>query len=242
MRVNENKTFYDVYVKNDYFYKKNKEAETSTTLDLSIDDYVNKIQASIPELKDISKGEVCIHILPESSTDKSSGSTEDVSDDIIGVTSTKFHFEGDEAGAFKWINTKTDIQFDKTSVSNLLDKIKKIYAEDKELGATVKQYADSADVKIKTKSVTTPDGLVGVTFDFASNFEYEIAELNSELKHGKRVSFLLDLAMPTNGASTKEMLEKLVEDMKQENSDTLLSSAMASKRLAYVFDNLQKDK
>ncbi len=240
MHVSQSGIMYDIYVKNDYFYKKNKEDETSTTLDLSIDDYVNKVQASIPELKDISKGEVCIHILPESSTDKSSGSTEDVTDDIIGVTSSRFHFEGDEVGAFKWINTKTDIQFDKTSVSNLLDKIKKIYAGDKELGATVNQYADSSDVKIKTKSITTPDGLDGITHDFASNFEYEIAELNSELKHGKHVSQLLDSAMLTNGASTKEMLEKLIEDMKQENSDTLLSSTQASKRLSSIFDELQK--
>jgi len=48
--------------------------------------------------------------------------------------------------------------------------------------------------------------------------------------------------MPTNGAGTKEMLEKLVEDMKQENSDTLLGSSQASKRLSHVFDELQKDK
>ena len=64
MQVNKNGTMYDVYVKNDYFYKK-AYSDGGGKLDLSIDDYMRKVQDSIPELKDVSIGDISIHILPE---------------------------------------------------------------------------------------------------------------------------------------------------------------------------------
>lgn len=238
-RTIENCTLHSIYVKNDYFYKKIKDSHSGGELDLSIDDYFNKVQQSVAELKDVSVGHVTIHVLPESKNDKSSSDTEDVTDDIIGTTSCDFHFEGDQVGMFEWENTVSDNKYDKKSISTLLDKIKLIYVGDNELGATVSKYGDSADIKVKTKSVTTEDGLEGITLDFASNFEYEIAELNYELKHGKHVSSLLDSAMITKGSSAKEMLEKLIEDLKQKNENTLLESSASSQRLGFVLKELQ---
>ena len=51
---------YDVYVKNDYFYNKGY-SQGGNELDLSVDDYMRKIQNAIPELKDVSISDVSIH-------------------------------------------------------------------------------------------------------------------------------------------------------------------------------------
>lgn len=219
MNVSKNGTFYSIYVKNDYFYKKIEELNnppTSDSLDYSLDEYMNKVQASIPELKDISKGEVTIHVLPESSADKSSGATQDVADDIIGVTSAKYHFEGDQVSVSKWLNSKMDVQYDKASIGALLGKIKNIYGKDEELGVTVDKCSnDPSSIEVKTKKVTTEDGLDSETLVFNSSFDFEIADLNSELKYGKSIFQILDSKFSLSGGSVKEMLAKLIEDMKK---------------------------
>ncbi len=239
MHVSKSGTMYDIYVKNDYFYKKSKEAETSTTLDLSIDDYVNKVQASIPELKDVSKGEVCIHILPESSTDKSSGSTEDVVDDIIGITHCGYRYEADETvGAASTVskNMQLDMRYDKSSVQSLLSKLKSIYSEDYDVG----KYSES--LKFEMTSSVNADGDTVFTLSRGNDvIGYEIANLNSELKYNKNLSQLQDGKLLLDGEfDAKTLLKQLIESLTQENSDTPLGSTQASKRLASVFNELQK--
>lgn len=246
MHVSKNGTFYSIYVKNDYFYQKIEELNnppTSDSLDYSLDEYMNKVQASIPELKDVSIGDVTIHVLPESSADKSSGATQDVADDIIGVTSARYSFEADQVGVSKWLNTKMDVQQDKASLRTLLSKIKNIYEKDEELGATVDKCSnDPSSIEVKTKKVTMEDGLEGESLVFNSNFDYEIADLNSELKYGKSITQILDWKFSIDGISAKEALKKMIEDMKKSNEDSLLKIGSPATRLSSILQSLQEEK
>ncbi len=228
MYVNTNGTIYDVYVKNDYFYKKSKECASSEgTVDYSLDDYTRKVQANIPALQDASA--VSIHILPESATDKSSGNTENVSDDIIGIVSCPYHYEADENG-LNATNVHIDGQYNKASIKNLLDKLKFVYKDDAHLSNALETYSAT---KYKVRDMG--NGYQEFTADVSESdpFNGEIAHLNDMLSSDG-----------TNNAKDpmKLLLERLIESLKQENEKSFLSPNSASnKRLAYVFNELQKD-
>ncbi|MDD3466144.1 MAG: hypothetical protein PHE67_03265 [Campylobacterales bacterium] len=228
MHVTANGTLYDVYVKNDYFCKRSQDSKEHTTVDLELDRYINKVQASIPELKDASA--VSVHILPESSADKSSGSTEDVSDDIIGVVSCSYHYEADEEGSTA-TNIHTDGQYNKSSIKNLLDKLKFVYRDDTSLSGALNTYSTT---KYKVR-------------DMGNGYQEFTADIpDSDPFHGE-ISNLNDMLSSDGSANAKDpmtlLLERLMESLKQENEKSFLDPSSASnKRLAYVFSELQKDK
>ena len=241
MQVNKNGTMYDIYVKNDYFYKK-AYSDGEDKLDLSIDDYMRKVQDSIPELKNVSIGDISIHILPENGSDKSSSSTDDAKDDIIGVVSSKYSYSGDETmhgGTLESKNAEFNISYDKSSIQNLLDKIRFIYSTDKELSQKVDEYTNPYSFLGQyTKDSTTDDGLNGLKFEIADDpLAYEIANLNAQLKFDSNVSSLFFKTL-----KTKDRLEKMTEEMKQNNIDTLLDASSRPIGLGSALQEIDKKK
>jgi hypothetical protein len=225
-RTIEDCTLHSVYVKNDYFYKKLKDAQSGGELDLSIDTYFNKVHQSIAELKDVSIGYVSIHVLPESQNDKSSGNSEDVADDIIGTTSCDFHFEGDQVGMFEWENTVSENKYDKASLKNMLDKLKIIYAQDEYLSGALDEYST---FRYKTKELG--NGWTETTTDTSSDpFMGEIAYLNECLQPKSQGDMQDPRAL---------MLKRFLESLKEKNENTLLESSASSQRLGFVLKELQ---
>lgn len=230
MHVKESGTFYDVYVKNDAYYQKFLDLcnDKNTALDTSFNDYMNEIQASIPELATVSIGTIEIHVLPESSTDKSSSSTADVSDDIIGMTTSNYYYEADETVGLG-ITTSEHMIFnitpDKTAVSRLLDKLETIYEDDTKLSATLNRYSNpEIFVDDFLNSSVDENGEKLYTLSAVDNpLAYAIASLNSELT-GESLGDIMDEKCFFGAESIKEMLEELAEEKKRENENALLKT------------------
>ena len=228
---------YDVYVKNDYFYNKGY-SQSGSELDLSIDDYMRKIQNAIPELKDVSISDVSIHILPEGATDKNSGLTDEVADDIIGVVSSKYSYSADEkqqAGTLELENLNFSVTYDKSSIQNLLDKLRFVYKNDENLSHKIDKYSNPYNFLGQyTKTTTTADGLKEQKFEVSDDpLAYEIANLNAELEFDSNVSILFFKAQ-----TTKDVLEKVTEELKRENIDTLLGSTKQQASLSSILRSM----
>lgn len=237
MQINKHGTMYDVYVKNDYFYNKGY-SQSGNELDLSVDDYMRKIQNAIPELKDVSISDVSIHILPEGATDKNSGLTDEVADDIIGVVSSKYSYSADEkqqAGTLELENLNFSITYDKSSIQNLLDKLRFVYKNDENLSHKIDKYSNPYNFLGQyTKTTTTADGLKEQKFEVSDDpLAYEIANLNAELEFDSNVSILFFKAQ-----TTKDVLEKVTEELKRENIDTLLGSTKQQASLSSILRSM----
>lgn len=237
MQINKHGTMYDVYVKNDYFYNKGY-SQSGSELDLSIDDYMRKIQNAIPELKDVSISDVSVHILPEGAADKNSSLTDEVADDIIGVVSSKYSYSADEkqqAGTLELENLNFSITYDKSSIQNLLDKLRFVYKNDENLSNKIDKYSNPYNFLGQyTKNVTTADGLEEQRFEVSDDpLAYEIANLNAELKFDSNVSILFFKAQ-----TTKDILEKITEELKRENIGTLLDSTKQQASLSSILRSM----
>ena len=237
MQINKHGTMYDVYVKNDYFYNKGY-SQSGSELDLSIDDYMRKIQNAIPELKDVSISDVSIHILPEGATNKNSSLTDEVADDIIGVVSSKYSYSADEkqqAGTLELENLNFSITYDKSSIQNLLDKLRFVYKNDENLSNKIDRYSNPYNFLGQyTKTTTTADGLKEQKFEVSDDpLAYEIANLNAELEFDSNVSILFFKAQ-----TTKDVLEKVTEELKRENIDTLLGSTKQQASLSSILRSM----
>jgi len=237
MQINKHGTMYDVYVKNDYFYNKGY-SQSGNELDLSVDDYMRKIQNAIPELKDVSISDVSVHILPEGAADKNSSLTDEVADDIIGVVSSKYSYSADEkqqAGTLELENLNFSITYDKSSIQNLLDKLRFVYKNDENLSHKIDKYSNPYNFLGQyTKTTTTADGLKEQKFEVSDDpLAYEIANLNAELKFDSNVSILFFKAQ-----TTKDVLEKVTEELKRENIDTLLGSTKQQASLSSILRSM----
>ena len=237
MQINKHGTMYDVYVKNDYFYNKGY-SQSGSELDLSIDDYMRKIQNAIPELRDVSISDVSIHILPEGATNKNSSLTDEVADDIIGVVSSKYSYSADEkqqAGTLELENLNFSVTYDKSSIQNLLDKLRFVYKNDENLSHKIDKYSNPYNFLGQyTKTTTTADGLKEQRFEVSDDpLAYEIANLNAELKFDSNVSILFFKAQ-----TTKDVLEKVTEELKRENIDTLLGSTKQQASLSSILRSM----
>ena len=227
MHVNKSGTIYDVYVKNDRLYNK-LYGQKSEPLDNSLEDYQNKLQASVSELKNVSSGDIQMHVLPESSSDKSSGSTENVEDDIIGIALHKYYYEADEVGLTS-NNTKIDLLVDKKSLRAILDKIRFTYSKDEVLS---KALDDNSSYKYQTTDIG--NGYTSTSPDISSDpFKGTIAHLNEQLSFSSGMESIDPFKM---------MLDKMIEDMKKNNQDSLLKIGSPSTRLSSIFQSLQEEK
>lgn len=234
MHVQKSGTFYDVYVKNDTYYQKMLDIcnEKNTTIDTSFNDYINEIQTSISELSNVSIGDIHINILPESITDKSSSSTEDVSDDIIGVSTSKYYYEADETislGMTTSENMIFNITPDKKTVHAVIDKLEATYKDDAKLSATLNRYSNPETFvdDFLTLGVDENGEKVYTLSAIENPLAYAIAHLNTELTD-KSLGDIMDGKCFFGTESIKEMLEELAEEKKRETEKALLQTADTS--------------
>ena len=234
MHVQKSGTFYDVYVKNDTYYQKMLDIcnGKNTTIDTSFNDYMNNIQASIPELANVSIGDIAINVLPESATDKSSSSTADVSDDLIGMSTAKYYYEADETislGVTTSENMVFNITPDKKTVNTVINKLEATYKDDAKLSATINRYSNpEAFVNDFTTPSVDENGDKMYTLSAIENpLAYAMANLNSELT-GESLFDIMDAKYFSGSESIKEMLKKLAEEKKRENENTLLKTSDAT--------------
>lgn len=234
MHVQKSGTFYDVYVKNDTYYQKMLDMcnEKNTTIDTSFNDYMNEIQASISELSNISEGDIHINILPESASDKSSSSTADVSDDIIGMSTSKYYYEADETislGVTTSENMIFNITPDKASVHSVIDKLQATYKDDTKLSATLNRYSNPETFvdDFLTLGVDENGEKIYTLSAVENPLAYAIANLNTELT-GESLGDIMDGKCFFGAESIKKMLEELAEEKKRENEKALLKTTNSS--------------
>lgn len=234
MHVQKSGTFYDVYVKNDTYYQKMLQLDNDVydANDISFNDYMNDIHTSMPELANVSIGDVSIYVLPESITDKSSSSTEDVSDDIIGISTSKYYYEADEtmgAGVLTCENMIFNITPDKNSVHAVINKLEATYKDDAKLSATLNRYSNPETFvdDFLTLGVDENGEKVYTLSAIENPLAYAIANLNTELT-GESLGDIMDGKCFFGAESIKEMLEELAEEKKRETQNALLQTADTS--------------
>jgi|GEM_PF-1255269 hypothetical protein len=244
MHVQKSGTFYDVYVKNDAYYQKFVDlcSDKNTTLDTSFNDYMNEIQGSISELANVSIGDIEIHVLPESATDKSSGGTVDVSDDIIGMTTSAYYYEADETMGASVLTCKNmifNITPDKTAATNLLNKIEMIYEDDTKLSATVDRYSDASNyVKDFMSQEVDENGDTVYTLSAQDNpLGFAIATLAGEAT-GETMKEAMEAQSLSVEGTMEEKLKEWAEEKKKENEKTLLKSSDSSDTHSTTLDEL----
>ena len=224
MHVSKNGTIYDVYVKNDRLYDRLYGGKSAMD-DNSLEDYENKLRTNIAELRNVSSGDIQMHVLPESAMDKSSSATENIEDDIIGVAIHTYHYEGDEVGSVT-NDIKIDFLSDKKSLQAILDKIRFIYSKDEVLGKALDENSS-----YKNTTMDLGNGYTVSSTDSSTDpFKGAIAYLNEQLSQDGSLG---------GGDLLEAMLKKMIEDMKKDNESTLLDSVNASKRLAGVFNEIK---
>lgn len=234
MHIKESGVLYDVYVKNDTYYQKFLTSGDATydENDKSFNDYVNAVHASISELAGLSTGHVSVHVLPESSTDKTSSSTEDVSDDITGIVSTQFAFEGDKTesmGVTTYENYTSHYQPNEKEASTLLSKLTSIYKNDTMLSTTVERYSDAANYvnDFMTKGVDENGDSVSILSALDNPLGFAIATLAGDAT-GKTMDDAMEVQSFSAKGTMEEKLKELAEEKKRENEKALLKVSDAS--------------
>ena len=164
MYVHESGVGYWLYIQNDKYANQvleEREAEVSGTIidkpyDSSLHDYLEKVIASIPELKEYEAngGGIGVVILPESAsstlkdavsqtTDKmlNEGEDENILKGVLGII--KFNYSGDVEYGNGIATSKNDVfTYDLESVNNILNKFKDIYASNGALSAGLGKFSE----------------------------------------------------------------------------------------------------
>lgn len=164
MYVHESGVGYWLYIQNDKYANQvleDREAEASGTVvdkpyDSSLHDYLEKVIASIPELKEYEAngGGIGVVILPESasSTLKESvsrtsdkmldeGTDENILKGVLGII--KYNYSGDVEYGDGVATSKNDVfTYDLESVNNVLNKFKDIYASNGALSAGLGRFSE----------------------------------------------------------------------------------------------------
>lgn len=164
MYVHESGVGYWLYIQNDKYANQvleEREAEASGTIidkpyDSSLHDYLEKVIASIPELKEYEAngGGIGVVILPESASstlkdavsqtsDKmlNEGEDENILKGVLGII--KFNYSGDVEYGNGIATSKNDVfTYDLESVNNILSKFKDIYASNGALSAGLGKFSE----------------------------------------------------------------------------------------------------
>ena len=164
MYVHESSVGYTLYIQNNTYANQvleEREAEASGAVvdkpyDSSLHDYLEKVIASIPELKEYEAngGGIGVVILPESAsstlkdavsqtTDKmlEEGTDEDILKGVLGIV--KFNYSGDVEYGNGIATSKNDVfTYDLESVNNVLNKFKDIYASNGALSAGLGRFSE----------------------------------------------------------------------------------------------------
>ena len=164
MYVHESGVGYTLYIQNDTYANQvleEREAEASGTIsdkpyDSSLHDYLEKVIASIPELKEYEAngGGIGVVILPESAsstlkdavsqtTDKmlEEGTDENILKGVLGIV--KFNYSADVEYGNGVATSKNDVfTYDLESVNHVLNKFKDIYASNGALSAGLGKFSE----------------------------------------------------------------------------------------------------
>jgi len=166
MYVHESGIGYTLYIQNNKYanqvledrdaINKNGGNRTSSTLDIGLDDYLNKVIDSIPELKDYKAngGGVGVIILPESTspilkdavtetTHKmlDEGTDENILKGVLGIV--KFNYSGDVEYGNGIATSKNDtFDFDLKAANDVLSKFQDIYASNGELSSGLGKFSE----------------------------------------------------------------------------------------------------
>jgi len=230
MHVKESGILYDIYVKNDTYYQQylNLLNDTYDETAKSFNDYVNEIHESIPSLASLSSGEVSVHVLPESATDKTSSQTSDVKDDVIGIVSTKYYFEGDETqsmGMFTYENVISNYQANEKEASALLCQLETIYEEDTKLSATVDRYSDASNYveDFMSQGVDENGDTVYILSALDNPLGFAIATLA-----GEATGETMGEAMEAQSLSVEEVMEEKIKEWAEEKKREAEKGLLAS--------------
>jgi hypothetical protein len=164
MYVHESGVGYTLYIQNNKYANQvleEREAEASGTVinkpyDSSLHDYLEKVIAAIPELKEYEAngGGIGVVILPESAsstlkeavsqtTDKmlKEGEYENILKGVLGII--KYNYSGDVEYGNGVATSKNDVfTYDLESVNNVLNKFKDIYASNGALSASLGKFSE----------------------------------------------------------------------------------------------------
>lgn len=163
MYVHESGVGYTLYIQNDKYANeilKSRDAELSgqtyEAQDTGLHDYLEKVIASIPELKEYEAngGGIGVVILPESAsstlkdavsqtTDKmlEEGTDENILKGVLGIV--KFNYSADVEYGNGVATSKNDVfTYDLESVNNVLNKFKEIYASNGALSAGLGKFSE----------------------------------------------------------------------------------------------------
>lgn len=155
---------YTVYLQNNYYAQKNladtqailSGNEASLTLDKGLDDYLNKIVDSIPELKASQEAGIGVGfvILPESASNDAKqsvsiatdmmlkdGTDPDILKGVLGIVKDTFSLDYENNFGYTSIKNYTSSS-DKNDLTNVMDKFKNAYGTDKPLSEALGKFSD----------------------------------------------------------------------------------------------------
>jgi len=163
MYVHESGVGYTLYIQNDKYANQvleEREAETSGKIvdkpyDSSLHDYLEKVIASIPELKEYEAngGGIGVVILPESASSTlkdalsqtthkmlEEGEDENILKGVLGIVKYNYSMEVEYGNGIATIKNDT-FNFDLESVNNVLNKFQEIYASNGALSAGLSKFS-----------------------------------------------------------------------------------------------------
>lgn len=180
MYVHESGVGYTLYIQNNKYANQvleDREAEVSGKVvdkpyDSSLDDYLNKVIDSIPELKEYKAngGGVGVVILPESTspilknavtetTNKmiDEGTDENILKGVLGIV--KFNYSGDVEHGNGIARSKNDtFDFDLKAANDVLSKFQDIYASNSELSSGLGKFSEYLnEIYTMMKKETNPE-------------------------------------------------------------------------------------
>lgn len=219
MYVHESGIGYWLYIQNDKYANENlkfREAEMSGQTyeiqDTGLDDYLNKVIASIPELKEYEEngGGIGVIILPESAsstlkdavsqtTDKmlEEGTDENILKGVLGIV--KFNYSGDVEYGNGVATSKNDVfTYDLESVNNVLNKFKDIYASNGALSAGLGKFSE----------------YLGEIYDMLQNEANPTSEVET-----------------TTSDTKNDLVETLIQEMEKSEDDETPGSEQLNKKL-----------
>jgi hypothetical protein len=164
MYLTQSGTGYTVYLQNNYYAQKNIDDtqailsgnEASLTLDKELDDYLNKIVDSIPELKASQEAGIGVGfvILPESAssdlkqsvsfaTDKmlQTGTNPEILKGVLGIVKDTFSLEYENHIGYTSVKNYQH-SVDMNSLNNTMEKFKDAYGTDTALSEAMAKFAD----------------------------------------------------------------------------------------------------
>ncbi|MDD3343091.1 MAG: hypothetical protein PHR87_05885 [Sulfurospirillaceae bacterium] len=224
MYVHESGVGYTLYIQNNKYANQvleERDAEASGKIidrpyDSSLDDYLNKVIASIPELKEYKEngGGIGVIILPESTSSTLKGAVSETTDKMLdeGTDETilkgvlgivKFNYSADVEYGNGIARSKNDVfDFDLKAANDVLSKFQDIYASNGALSSGLGKFS-----------------------------EYLNEIYNIMKKEANPESNKIDIATATESDTKNDLVDTLIQEMEKGENDTMSGSDELTKKL-----------